>query len=1366
MAAADVICDLCREPILIYAIGLCDHPVCHVCATRMRILCKQNYCSICRTDLEEMIFARESEKYSRLNGVRDELLTNKLYPGFKFQDRNIRREFESLLEHQCHLCEEQPVKNFTALKIHYNRTHSLFFCDLCVGHLHLFSYERKVYDRKELARHRREGDADDRSHRGHPLCEFCDERYVDNDELMKHLRTQHFFCHFCDNDGVTNQYYETYPDLKDHFKSSHYLCEEGECANVQFTNSFRSDIDLKAHLVNAHKDAYKTKGKLKRDLQIELEFNQQPRIPSLARGRGRGRGDDYPVGRGRGRGRDREGQGSPRTVGVRSGDGDNDCDSLSASNSTSIRNSPQPERALVLSDVSSFPSLDNSKPITAAPAPVKTDISESKEDSDTYYVFSDVAPKPLKSKEVSTTSKSSTSKAGFKPSSSFRSVWNNEMSQINNEEQFPTLGESFQPKPKKLEPTPEPEAKTSSGWTMVDDDEDSHPWSLPQQTQLAKEVAGKTQKDGRPTPAQKENSSSGGANDKSEPNGGARPKKVKDVGSQPKKSVEDFPSLGGVASIKGKTPLQGSGGPALSFNRVISTAGYATPSNAKTKKPAGENSRVSSATVRTQPASSAGKEAKADKTDKPKSRPHVARDEDESDVPAWVSITAPGSNSKSAGKTMSVPLSDSSSTSPARSSNVKMIQAVAPESSGRSSNPANINLRAERDFPSLGAAPKVPDVSSLNDLASMFATKAKKSSQEKDKKEQDFKARQKPALSVEVKKDIRSEGKQKETEKPSKKEKPTENSGNNINAKPSKEKTDFKKEEAKSKKDEKKEVKKEIKKEEKKEVKKEAKKDEKKEVRIEKKDDKKEVRHEKIEENKEEKNKSKEEKKEKKEDIIKESKKQGKSRENISQSMEKKSDEKQLETSTFDYSIKEGKPEKPDSIDENSFPALQSKKAKKNDKTEKTEMSSEQEGKENLSAAKVVSNLMDWWDVDSHKQKEQVTPSDTSPQDITLSLDSTSDFPSFHNNKTKTNKRKTVQPDVKTELKETKQEPAKKSNSQLTLATLLSSMSAPESQTPSNGGKAPKAPPGFSLPSAVEKSSHSDPIALPIPPSAVRKPPGFGPPGFGPATSGPPASGPPASGPLTSAPLARSGSATPVSAPPASKTPPGFDVHRSSPTLSSLSSFGHVILKTEPETDSWNALDVTDSWQNTSNDNFSNYVNTNLNNNKKSRESHKTQEIGTDYPYKEPAEFGKRNASLLSAVDAALTPKDKIEFLKLSTDFRSGSLSAGDYFRKSSSLFSANGGHITTLRVFSELIALLPDIHMQVELNAAFQRYMPPGFWGKAGLKSCPTCGQVLNSHIDFIPHVASHNLTSILKSTGQDQDTNFPSLQSAVGIR
>ena len=47
-------CLVCHEAIEIFAIGSCDHPICFKCSTRMRALCEQLYCPICRTDLPEV----------------------------------------------------------------------------------------------------------------------------------------------------------------------------------------------------------------------------------------------------------------------------------------------------------------------------------------------------------------------------------------------------------------------------------------------------------------------------------------------------------------------------------------------------------------------------------------------------------------------------------------------------------------------------------------------------------------------------------------------------------------------------------------------------------------------------------------------------------------------------------------------------------------------------------------------------------------------------------------------------------------------------------------------------------------------------------------------------------------------------------------------------------------------------------------------------------------------------------------------------------------------------------------------------------------------------------------------------------------
>lgn len=101
--------------------------------------------------------------------------------------------------------------------------------------LQIFTYERKWYTRKDLARHRIHGDPDDTSHRGHPLCKFCDERYLDNDELLKHLRRDHYFCHFCDSDGAQEYYrfaeivlFFFFSFCRLNFRKTVWICESSE----------------------------------------------------------------------------------------------------------------------------------------------------------------------------------------------------------------------------------------------------------------------------------------------------------------------------------------------------------------------------------------------------------------------------------------------------------------------------------------------------------------------------------------------------------------------------------------------------------------------------------------------------------------------------------------------------------------------------------------------------------------------------------------------------------------------------------------------------------------------------------------------------------------------------------------------------------------------------------------------------------------------------------------------------------------------------------------------------------------------------------------------------------------------------------
>ena len=47
-------CVLCCEDISIFAKGSCDHVVCFKCSSRMRVLCEEIYCAVCRLDLKKV----------------------------------------------------------------------------------------------------------------------------------------------------------------------------------------------------------------------------------------------------------------------------------------------------------------------------------------------------------------------------------------------------------------------------------------------------------------------------------------------------------------------------------------------------------------------------------------------------------------------------------------------------------------------------------------------------------------------------------------------------------------------------------------------------------------------------------------------------------------------------------------------------------------------------------------------------------------------------------------------------------------------------------------------------------------------------------------------------------------------------------------------------------------------------------------------------------------------------------------------------------------------------------------------------------------------------------------------------------------
>lgn len=270
-------CVVCFKNVEIYSIGECDHPVCYECSTRMRVLCKQHECPICRQGLEKVIFTYEKLSYRELESKnRTEYFNIKYRIGF--YTNTIQKAFNKLLDHPCPKCEHHVFRKFAALREHVLIKHDHYYCDLCTDNLKIFSFERRCYSKTELLLHCRKGDPDNKSHRGHPLCEYCNKRYLDRDELFRHLRREHYFCHFCDAEGF-NEFYKNYDSLRNHFRKDHFLCEEGKCGKEEFTGAFRTEIDFKAHVANVHgKSLNKQQVKQTRTLQLEITLGPRGRL--------------------------------------------------------------------------------------------------------------------------------------------------------------------------------------------------------------------------------------------------------------------------------------------------------------------------------------------------------------------------------------------------------------------------------------------------------------------------------------------------------------------------------------------------------------------------------------------------------------------------------------------------------------------------------------------------------------------------------------------------------------------------------------------------------------------------------------------------------------------------------------------------------------------------------------------------------------------------------------------------------------------------------------------------------------------------------------------------------------------------------
>ena len=61
-------CNGCGNEIAIYATGICNHPICHLCALRSRVIFLNDKCCVCNENMPLLILTKTSRDFGKIIG--------------------------------------------------------------------------------------------------------------------------------------------------------------------------------------------------------------------------------------------------------------------------------------------------------------------------------------------------------------------------------------------------------------------------------------------------------------------------------------------------------------------------------------------------------------------------------------------------------------------------------------------------------------------------------------------------------------------------------------------------------------------------------------------------------------------------------------------------------------------------------------------------------------------------------------------------------------------------------------------------------------------------------------------------------------------------------------------------------------------------------------------------------------------------------------------------------------------------------------------------------------------------------------------------------------------------------------------------
>ncbi|KAL1831894.1 hypothetical protein ACET3Z_001545 [Daucus carota] len=310
-------CAVCAETLEWTAYGQCGHrEVCSTCVARLRFICDDQNCCICKSNLETVFVTKAQGDYTSM--IRDfSVFPSEPKEGKAgsywyhegthafFDDPDQYKTVKAMCKLSCIICDKVHqqgngntkrygnFKNIDQLKDHLSCHHKLVMCNLCLEGRKIFICEQKLYTKEQLNQHINTGDsevdgseAERGGFMGHPMCEFCRNPFYGENELYTHMSTEHYTCHICQRQHPGHfEYYRNYDELEIHFRGDHMLCEDEGCLTKKFI-VFATESEMKRHNAMEH-GGRMSRSKRNAVLQIPTSFRYERNTEQDRHRRGR-----------------------------------------------------------------------------------------------------------------------------------------------------------------------------------------------------------------------------------------------------------------------------------------------------------------------------------------------------------------------------------------------------------------------------------------------------------------------------------------------------------------------------------------------------------------------------------------------------------------------------------------------------------------------------------------------------------------------------------------------------------------------------------------------------------------------------------------------------------------------------------------------------------------------------------------------------------------------------------------------------------------------------------------------------------------------------------------------------------------------